>query len=207
MLASRDRHLQDALRLGWFTVSWNVLEGVVAIAAATLAGSRALLGFGLDSFVESLSASVLIWRLRVERRDAERAGAVERQAVRAIGITFFVLAAFVAVEAARALATRTEPDASAAGIAIAVVSLIVMPALAARKKALAREMGSKAVEADGAQTMACVYLSVVVLAGLVLNAAVGWWWADPVATLVVVGLLVVEGREAVTAETVDACCR
>jgi divalent metal cation (Fe/Co/Zn/Cd) transporter len=206
MLATRAAQLRQALRLGWFTVSWNVIECVVAVSAALLAGSRALLGFGFDSLVESLSASALIWRLRVERRDPDRAAVVEHQAVRLIGVTFFVLGAVVAFAAVRSLVTAAEPESSPVGIALTALSLAVMPVLAKRKRVLAVEMGSKAVEADSKQTTACVYLSAVVLAGLVLNAALGWWWADPVAALGVVALLVREGLDAVTAEHVDDCC-
>jgi cation diffusion facilitator family transporter len=203
----RRDQLQRALRLGWFTVAWNVTEGVVALVAATAAGSRALLGFGFDSGVESLSAAVLIWRLQVERREPKRAERVEQRAVKLIGVTFLVLGAFVAFEAIRSLATRAEPEASTVGVVLTLVSLIVMPVLAARKRQVATAMGSRAVEADSAQTMACAYLSVVVLVGLVLNAALEWWWADPVAALVVVVLLVREGWAALHAEHVDDCCR
>jgi cation diffusion facilitator family transporter len=206
VLTERHDLLRRALRLGWFTVAWNVAEGVVAIVAAWVAGSRALLGFGFDSGVESLSGAVLIWRLRAERRDPDRAERVERRAVRLIGCTFFVLAAVVGVEAVRSLATEAEPESSPVGIALTIVSLVVMPWLAMRKRRVAVAMGSRAVEADSAQTMACVYLSVVVLVGLVLNAAAGWWWADPVAALLVVGLLAREGWEAVHAAHVDDCC-
>ncbi|HSH22949.1 MAG TPA: cation transporter [Acidimicrobiales bacterium] len=178
----------------------------MAIAAAWVAGSRALAGFGLDSAVESISASVLLWRLSTERRDPERVERVERIAVRAIGASFLVLAAFVGVEAIRSLAVRAEPDASPVGIALTLVSLVVMPVLAARKRRVAVALGSKAAQADSAQTRACAYLSAVVVAGLVLNAAFGWWWADPLAALGVVAFLVLESREALSAEHVDDCC-
>ena len=206
MLTERSALVRRASRLAWFTVGWNVAEGVVAIAAAGLAGSRALLGFGLDSGVESLSGAVLLWRLRVERRQPDRAERVERQAVRLIGLTFFVLAAFVAFESVRSLAGAHEPDSSPVGIVLTAVSLAVMPVLARRKRAVGTAMGSRAVEADSSQTMACVYLSAVVLSGLVLNAVFGWWWADPLAALGVVAFLVAEGRAALAAEHVDDCC-
>jgi divalent metal cation (Fe/Co/Zn/Cd) transporter len=206
VLTRREELLGRALRLGYFTVAWNVAEGIVAVVAAVLAGSRALLGFGLDSGVESLSGMVLIWRLRTERRDPETAERVEHQALRLIGVTFFALAAFVGFESVRSLIQASEPDASLVGIIVTAVSLAVMPVLARRKRLVAIAMGSKAVEADSAQTWACVYLSVVVLVGLVLNGLFGWWWADPVAALIVVVLLVREGREALTAEHVDDCC-
>jgi divalent metal cation (Fe/Co/Zn/Cd) transporter len=206
MLTERSALVRRASRLAWFTVVWNVAEGMVAITAAALSGSRALLGFGLDSGVESLSGAVLVWRLGVERRQPERAERVERQAVRLIGLTFFALAAFVAIESVRSLAGGHEPDSSPVGIALTALSLLVMPVLARRKRAIGAAMGSRAVEADSNQTMACVYLSAVVLAGLVLNTAFGWWWADPLAAFGVVAFLVAEGREALRAEHVDDCC-
>lgn len=206
MLTQRRTLLRRATRLAWFTVGWNVVEGVVAVAAAVVAGSRALLGFGLDSGVESLSASVVLWRLYVEQRDPERAEAVEHRALRLIGVTFLVLGAFIAVESIRSLVTRQEPDASIVGIVLTVLSLLVMRSLARRKRHVGLAMSSRAVEADSAQTSACVYLSAVVLVGLVLNAAFGWWWADPLAALGVVVFLVREGREALGAERVDDCC-
>lgn len=189
-----------------FTVVWNVAEGVVALVAAGVAGSQALLGFGLDSGVESLSALILLWRLSVEGRDPERAEHVERRAVRMIGVTFLVLASFVAADSIRSLAIRSEPEGSPIGIAVTAVSLVVMPLLARRKREVGREMGSRTVESDSKQTSACAYLSAVVLVGLIANAAFGWWWADPAAALVVVGFLVREGIEATRAEHVDDCC-
>jgi divalent metal cation (Fe/Co/Zn/Cd) transporter len=199
--------LLDALRrLAVFTVVYNVAEGAVAIAAAMAAGSRALAGFGLDSGIESISGAVLLWRLRAEQTDPDRAEAVERRALRLIGVSFLLLAAYVAVDAIAALARRDEPDASVPGIVLTVASLVVMPVLARRKRRVAVALGSRAAEADSKQTTACVYLSAVVLAGLVANAAFAWWWADPVAALGVVVFLVQEGREALTAEQVDDCC-
>jgi divalent metal cation (Fe/Co/Zn/Cd) transporter len=198
--------VRRALWLAWLTVAWNVVEGVVAIVAATLAGSRALIGFGLDSFVESISAAVLIWRLRVEQRSPQRAGQVERRALRLIGLAFFALAAVVGVESVRALVAADAPDPSAAGIVLTAVSLVVMPFLARAKRRTGVELGERSVTADSAQTRACAYLSAVVLAGLALNAALGWWWADPLAALAVVAFLVHEGREALQAEDLDGCC-
>lgn len=195
---SVDRHhfLVRAQRLAAFTIAYNITEGAIAITAGLLAGSRALTGFGLDSAVESISAAVLTWRLLVERRDPERAERVERRATKAIGVSFLVLAAYVGFESVRSLVLQEEPDAAPIGIALTVLSLIVMPVLAYRKRQVANALGSRAAQADAAQTLACVYLSAVVLAGLVLNAWLGWWWADPIAALAVVGLLINEGREA-----------
>jgi divalent metal cation (Fe/Co/Zn/Cd) transporter len=206
VLAERRALLRLAVFLAWFTVGWNIVEGVVAIAAAAVAGSSALLGFGLDSGVESLSASVLLWRLYAEQRDPQRVEAVEHRALRLIGVTFLVLAAFVAVESVRSLIGGEEPDASVVGIVVTTVSIVLMQWLARTKRRVGIALGSKAVEADSAQTSACVYLSVVVLAGLALNAALGWWWADPLAALGVAAFLVREGREALSAEEMDDCC-
>lgn len=204
--ADRAALVRRALWLAMFTVSWNVVEGVVAMAAAFLAGSRALAGFGVDSFVEALSAAVLIWRLRVEQRQPDRAEGVERRAVRLIGVAFLALAALVGAESVRSLVAGDEPEASAVGIGLTVVSLVVMPALTRAKRRVAVEMGDRSVGADNAQTMACVYLSAAVLAGLALNAVFGWWWADPLAALAVVAFLVHEGGEALRTERVKECC-
>ncbi len=204
--AGRHDLLRRAKQLAVFTVSWNVVEGIVAIAAAVVAGSRALAGFGLDSAVESISATVLLWRLGAERRDPRRVEQVERVAVRAIGASFVVLAAFVAYEAVRSLALQERPNASPVGIAVTLLSLVVMPVLARRKRRVAVALDSRAAEADSAQTRACAYLSAVVVSGLVLNAAFGWWWADPLAALGVVVFLLMEGRKALTADHVDDCC-
>lgn len=198
--------LRRAWWLAVFTVAWNLAEGAVALTAAALAGSRALAGFGVDSFVESASATVLIWRLRVEQRSPERAEHVERRALRIIGVTFLALAGLVAIESTRSLLAGDEPGVSRTGIGLTIVSLIVMPVLARAKRRVGRELGARSVEADSQQTQACVYLSAVVLAGLAANAAFGWWWADPVAALGVVVFLVREGREALEAEHVDDCC-
>jgi divalent metal cation (Fe/Co/Zn/Cd) transporter len=206
VLTERRTLLRRATHLAWFTVGWNILEGIVAISAALVAGSQALLGFGLDSGVESLSASVVLWRLYAEQRDPERAEAVEHRALRLIGVAFLVLAAFIAVDSIRSLVGRHEPDASIIGIVLTSLSLLVMQWLARSKRQVGIAMGSRAVEADSAQTSACVYLSAVVLVGLVLNAVLGWWWADPLAALGVVLFLVQEGREALTAEHADDCC-
>lgn len=199
----RDQLLRRALNLAYFTVAWNVVEGVIAIWAALNAGSDALLGFGLDSAVESISGLVLIWRLHVERRDAERAEEVEGRALRLIGITFFLLAAYLTYESITTLVNSERPDASIVGIALTVLSLIVMPPLARRKEQVGEEMDSMAVLADAAETWACFYLSIVVLAGLLLNVLFGWWWADPLAALGVVAFLIKEGREALSGQHGD----
>lgn len=198
--------LRRALWLAVFTVAWNLAEGAIALAAAAMAGSKALIGFGVDSFVESASAAVLIWRLRVEQADPAGAEHAERRALVLIGYAFFGLAVLVGVESVRALATGARPDASVIGIALTAVSLVVMPVLARAKRRVGVELGTRSITADSQQTMACVYLSAIVLIGLSLNALFDWWWADPVAALGVVAFLVNEGREALEADHVDDCC-
>ena len=202
----REQLVRRALWLAVFTVVWNLAEGAIAISAAALAGSKALIGFGVDSFVESASAAVLIWRLRIEQVDRARAEEAERRALVLIGYAFFGLAVLVGVESVRALLTGARPDTSMIGIVLTAVSLIVMPVLARAKRRIGTELGTRSITADSQQTMACVYLSAIVLVGLSLNALFGWWWADPVAALAVVVFLVNEGREALEADHVDDCC-
>jgi divalent metal cation (Fe/Co/Zn/Cd) transporter len=203
---SRESLIRRALLLGWFTITYNLVEGAVAIVAAIAARSDALWSFGLDSGVESISASVVVWRLYVEQRDPQRADRVEQRALKLIGVAFFVLAAWVAQDSIRSLAAGDEPDSSLIGILVTGSSLLVMPILAAKKRRVGIDMGSRAVESDSRQTTACVYLSATVLGGLVLNALFGWWWADPLAALGVVGFLIREGIEAFGAEHADDCC-
>lgn len=174
-----------------FTISYNVIEGIVAVSAGAAASSAALIGFGLDSFIEVLSAVAVAWQFT--RTDPER---WEKPTVRAIGIAFFALAAYVTVDAIVAL-TGVEPvGRSPVGIAIAVASLVVMPALAWFQFRTGRELGSKSVQADAKQLLLCLYLSGTVLIGLLLNSLFGWWWADSVAALVVAALALREGVEA-----------
>lgn len=194
----RPRLLRRGLTLEYVTVSWNLVEGVIAIAAAAASGSVALLGFGIDSFVESTSGSVLIWRLLAERRtdDGERIETIERRAQRLVAATLFLLAAYIAFDAVRTLFSDDHPEPSAVGLVLASVSLVLMWFLALAKRKTARALGSRAMEADAFQTTACWYLSLVVLAGVGLNALFGWWWADPVAAIGMTYFLVREGREA-----------
>lgn len=182
---NRDGLLARGLRLEYFTVAWNVAEAAVGIAAGVAAGSLALVGFGLDSVVEASSASVLIWRLRVEasgRRDAEE---VERKALLLVAGAFVALAVYVGLRAVLDLVGESRPEESIPGIGLAVVSLVVMPVLAFRKRAVARALGSRALEADATQTLLCMYLSAFLLVGLGANAAFGWWWADPLAGIAI----------------------
>jgi len=204
--ATDDRR-QGAVRRGrllaWFTIVWNSVEGIVGIAAGLAAGSIALVGFGVDSYVEVLSGAVVLWRLSKEHYGEELSEAAEHRALRIIATTFFVLAAGVAAESVRKLVTGEHPSASTAGMALTVLSLVVMPLLARAKRKVGRQLGSHALQADATETVLCVWLSAIVLAGLVLNAAFGWWWADPAAALGIVNVAVREGRGAWKG---DACC-
>lgn len=188
-------------RLEHLTVGWNVLEAVAAIGAGLAAGSIALVGFGVDSVIESSSGAVLLWRLREGGRGEER----ERAALRLVGVSFLLLAAYVAFDAVKSLVTREPPEASHVGIGVAALSLIVMPLLARAKRRVAAEINSRALKADSRQTSLCAYLSAILLAGLGLNALFGWWWADPVAGLVMIPVIAKEGIEALRGETCGDC--
>ncbi len=174
-----------------FTITYNVIEAIVAIWAGTLASSAALIGFGLDSVVEVLSAVAVAWQFT--RKDPER---WEKATVRAIGIAFFALAAYVTIDAILTLTGVEEVDHSPLGIGIATLSLIVMPVLAWFEFRTGRELGSRSVQADAKQLLLCIYLSGTVLIGLLLNSLFGWMWADSVAALIVAVLAIREGIEA-----------
>jgi divalent metal cation (Fe/Co/Zn/Cd) transporter len=198
---SPDRRAQLARALGleYLTVGWNIAEGIIAVSAAVLAGSVALLGFGIDSFVESASGLVMIWRLQAERRgsgDDATIDAIEHRARRLVALSLFLLAAFVVFDAADTLWTGERPAFSLVGVALTSVSLVVMLWLARAKRRVARDLGSQAMEADAFQTTACWWLSLAALVGITLNGALGWWWADPVAALVIAALITKEAREA-----------
>lgn len=192
--------LSKACRLEYLTVGWNVIEGVIAVSAALAAGSVALLGFGLDSFVESTSGLILLWRLSKERRSpdtsAEDIESLDRRAHRFVASTLFLLAAYIAIDSALALWTGERPEVSFVGLGLVSLSIAVMWWLAQAKAQAARELNSRALQADSFQTLACWWLSIVTLVGLSLNAAFGWWWADPVAALGVAAFVAREGREA-----------
>lgn len=198
--SARDRTglLTRGLRLEYLTVGWNVVEGLVAVGAALAAGSVALLGFGIDSFVESASGLIIIWRLLAEQRGAhhERTEAVEHRAQRLVAASLVALAAFIVYDAVTTLLAGDRPSASPVGVALAAVSLGVMWWLAGAKRRTAIALGSRAMEADAFQTTACWWLSLTVLIGVGFNTAFGLWWADPVAALVIPVFLVREAREA-----------
>jgi divalent metal cation (Fe/Co/Zn/Cd) transporter len=190
--------LRSALRLEYLTVGWNLAEGAIAVLAALAAGSVALLGFGIDSFVESLSGGVLVWRLRAEHGGVppHQSEELDRRAHRLVAVSLFLLAAYVAMDAALTLWNRERPAPSPVGIALTLVSMAAMLGLARATRRAAAALGSRALEADAFQTTACWWLSVITLAGVALNALFGWWWADPVAALGMTPLLAKEGGEA-----------
>jgi cation diffusion facilitator family transporter len=196
-LARRQALHRRALWLEYFTVGWNVIEGVVAIGAGIIAGSVALVGFGVDSSIEVISALGLLWRLRTagpEASVAEESGA-ERRALYVVAATFFLLAAYITVEAVTSLLGQEEPDRSTVGLVLSVLSLVIMPALAWSKQRTGRQMGSRALIADAAETWVCSYLSLALLAGVGLHALFGWWWADPVGALAMLPVILWQGWE------------
>jgi cation diffusion facilitator family transporter len=197
---------KKALLLSYFTVGYNIVEGVVSIFAGFLAGSVALLGFGLDSFVESLSGTVMIWRFRkhgkISEEEEER---IERKAIRLVAYTFFILGAYVLFESLRKLYFQEVPDPSLLGIIIAIVSLIVMPVLFYMKYQTGKSIGSRSLVADSKETLACVFLSVALLVGLGLNYLYGFWQADSIVGLVIVVFLFREGYSALKEEKLCSC--
>lgn len=200
----RAQHLQRGIRLEYLTIGWNLIEGVVAVASGVISGSIALLGFGIDSFIETSSGGVLLWRLRAEHRgqDAEK---VERRALKLVGISFLLLAAYVAFDSIKSLIAREAPERSILGVVIAMLSLIVMPWLAHAKRKAAGNLDSGALHADSRQTSLCAYLSAITLGGLLLNVVFGWWWADPVAAICMVPIIVNEGGEALKGQPCRDC--
>lgn len=197
---------KKALYLSIFTVAYNFLEGVISVVAGAASGSIALVGFGLDSFVESLSGGVMVWRFRghgaLSEEEEERREAL---AIKLVGYTFFILGAYVAYESLKKLILREPPEASLVGIIIAALSLVVMPAVFYMKNRIGRSVGSRGLVADSKQTLACCYLSLSLLTGLGLNYLYGIWWADPAAGLAIVAFLFKEGLEAVRGEH-EGCC-
>jgi divalent metal cation (Fe/Co/Zn/Cd) transporter len=195
----RRRLLQRRIRLlVGATIAYNVVEAIVALTAGTIASSTALVAFGLDSIVEVLSAAAVAWQFSVADHEPR-----ERVAMRLIAVSFFGLAAFVSTDAVRSLIVHEPAEHSLAGIVLAAVSLAVMPVLSWAERRTGRELGSGSAVADSRQTLLCTYLSAVLLVGLVLNSTLGWYWADPLAAVVIAGVAVKEGREA---WRLDACC-
>jgi len=192
-------------RLEYFTIAWNSLEGVVAIVAGLVAGSISLVGFGMDSFIEVASGSALLWRMIVDA-DADRRERNERLALKTVGVCFLALATYVICSSLNDLWRQRSPEHSIPGIILACVSLVAMPLLSRAKRRVARALGSAAMHADARQTDFCVYLSAILLGGLLLNALFGLWWADPVAALIMVPIIAKEGVEGIRAKACNGCC-
>jgi len=193
---------QDGRRLERFTVAWNSLEGLIAIAAGEVAGSISLVGFGVDSFIEVSSGAALLWRMAVDA-DVHLREQRERLTLKIVGTCFVALAIYVAAESILDLISRDAPKTSPVGIALACVSLIVMPLLSRAKRRVGHAMASAAMQADARQTEFCTYLSAILLGGLLLNLTLGWWWADPVAGLVMVPVIAYEGVKGLRGDPCD----
>lgn len=187
-------------RLEYFTIAWNCLEGLVGIGVGLMAGSVSLVGFGIDSFIEVTSGATLLWRMSHDA-DLERRERAEHLALRIVGLCFLGLALYVGVEALAALVHQEAPQPSFVGIGLAITSLIMMPFLARAKRRVAGRLGSAAMTGDAKQTEFCAYLSAILLAGLLLNAAFGLWWADPAAALIMVPIIAKEGVDALRGKT------
>jgi divalent metal cation (Fe/Co/Zn/Cd) transporter len=198
---NRIEHLRQGRKLEYFTIGWNMVEAGVAVGAGWLAGSIALVGFGADSLIESISGSILLWRLSSPIDDESR----EQTALKLVGISFLILAAYIAFDALKSLLNYERPDASPVGIGLSIVSLILMPILARAKRRSAADLNSRAMKADSRQTDLCAYLSAILLGGLVLNALFGWWWADPVAALIMVPIIAREGFAGLRGEVCNDC--
>lgn len=185
--------------LSYLTIGWNSLEGIIAIGAGIVAGSIALVGFGVDSVIEVSSGAIILWRLSAgEHR--------EKLALKLVGVSFLALAVYVAFEGVKTLIYRELPEVTYIGIAIAALSLVVMPILARAKRGVAKQLNSRSIQADSRQTDLGAYLSAILLGGLILNAIFGWWWADPVAALFMVPIIAKEGVEAFRGEICDDGC-
>jgi divalent metal cation (Fe/Co/Zn/Cd) transporter len=201
-VTTRAAAVQNGVNLEYFTVAWNSFEALVALICGAMAGSIALIGFGLDSLIEVSSGGILLWRLRSDHDDARREAA-ERRALKLVGASLLGLAAYVAADSALSLLRHEAPERSLPGILLAAASLIAMPLLARAKRRVASTIASRALHADSRQTDICAYLSAILLLGLLLNAALGWWWADPAAGLVMMPLIAYEGSQALRGKT---CC-
>ena len=196
----RDRLVRRAKALSWLSLAWMTVEGAVAITAALIAGSVALLGFGLDSVIEALASVIVIWRFTGDRRLSDHA---EQRAQRLVAISFFLLAPYVAQAALRALINADRPSISWIGIGLSISSMLVMPLLGRTKYRIGSQLGSGATAGEGTQNMLCAYLAASVLVGLALNVAFGLWWADPVVAVGIAALAIKEGRETWRGE---GCC-
>ncbi len=207
LATSRPALVRRGLALNYLTIGYNVVEAVVALGAGIVSGSVALLGFGLDSVIEVTASGAAQWRLRADLDPVRRARA-ERTTLRIIGWSFLALAAYVVIDSALTLLRHEPPERSVVGLVLLALSAVVMPLLARAKRRVAREMSSRALDAEATQTSLCAYLSVIALAGVAFNAWFGWWWADPVAALAMVPIIAKEGIEGARGEQHcdDGCC-
>jgi divalent metal cation (Fe/Co/Zn/Cd) transporter len=196
----RSQWVRRAQVLAWIGLGWHVLEAVIAVGAGVVAGSIALVGFGADSMIEAAAGLVVLWRFSAARASSDDA---EVRAQKLIAVSFYVLSAYIGVEAVRSLLGGHHPDVSWVGIGLSLVTLLTMPPLALAKGRVAERLGSSASKSESRQTMLCAYLSGALLLGLGVNALFGWWWADPVTALVIAGVAVREGRAAWRGES---CC-
>ena len=198
----RDRLIGRAKALSWLSLGWMAVEGSVAITAALVAGSVALLGFGIDSVIEGLASVIVIWRFTGSRRLSEQA---EERAQKLVAVSFFLLAPYIAQDAIRTLISAEHPSSSWIGIGLAVSSIVIMPMLGRAKQRIGARLGSAATAGEGAQNMLCAYMAAGVLAGLLANTLLGWWWLDPAIALGIAAVAVREGLEAWRGEGC-ACC-
>ena len=203
-LPDRSAIVARGRRLEYLTIAWNGFEAAVALISGLIAGSVALIGFGLDSIIETTSAVILLWRLRSDSESSRREHA-EHVARRLVGACFVLLAAYITAESAHALWTHERAQRSLAGILIAIAAVLVMPLLGRAKRRVAVELGSRALHSDSRQADFCAYLSAILLAGLVLNTLFGWWWADPAAALIMVPIMAREGVRGLRGEVCDDC--
>ena len=200
--SNRAAAVLSAERLEYFTITWNLLEGIISLVAGLFAGSISLVGFGVDSFIEIASGSIVLWRMTVDV-DKARRERNENIAHKLVGFSFLGLAGYLVFQAIVRFAYQSAPEQSVPGIIIAALSLVVMPLLSKAKRKVAAQLKSRALKADSRQTDFCAYLSAIVLAGLALNSAFGWWWADPVAALIMATII---GNEGVNTSLGKECC-
>jgi divalent metal cation (Fe/Co/Zn/Cd) transporter len=200
--AARAAAVLSGKRLEYFTIIWNLLEGIVSLIAGLLSGSISLVGFGVDSFIEVVSGSIVLWRMTVDR-DVVRRERNEYLALKLVGFSLIGLAGCLVFQAIVRLSDQRAPQHSVPGILIAALSLIVMPVLSTAKRAVAADLKSSAMEADAKQADFCAYLSAILLLGLLLNAAFGYWWADPLAALIMVSII---GNEGINSSLGKECC-
>jgi len=203
-VAHRNLLVKKGKQLEYITVFYNCLEGLISIVSGVAAGSIALIGFGIDSAIEVTSGVVLLWRLYADV-NIEKRESVERLSLKIVGVCFLLLSVYVTYDSIAALVQQEAPEESIPGILLAISSVIVMPILARRKRVIAREIKSGALHLEAKQTELCAYLSSILLGGLVLNLLLGWWWADPIAALVMVPIMAREGTEALKGKHCEDC--